>query len=153
MIAIRFAKPNEIKIARKIFRNAFRNEETKPFNYFLSFMTEDRIRQKEILLAFDGKKPVGFCSFYYKPIVFACAAYLDELAIIKDYQRRGVGKLLISKVLKILHAKGVRRIFSDTWPGNEASINLHKKMGFKYCGKITKSDGENADFIFFSRKP
>lgn len=154
MIKIRFAQPGEIKIVKKIYGNSFSADKgTKPFNYFIKFLTEDRIKQREIILAFDGKKPIGFCSFYYKPIILTLAAYLDDIAVIKEYQRKGIGELLMNKLLNVLKAKGLRRVFSDTWPGNEASIQLHKKMGFKYCGKITKSDGENADFIFFSRKP
>ena len=154
MITIRLAKPGELGIVRKIFGNSFSVDKgTKPFNYFISFLTENRIKHGEIILGFDDKKPIGFCSVYYKPIIFTLAAYLDEIAVIKEYQRKGVGELLINKILKVLKAKGVRRVFSDTWPENKKSINFHKKMGFKYCGKIARSDSENADFIFFSRKP
>jgi RimJ/RimL family protein N-acetyltransferase len=154
MITIRFAKPNELKIVRKMYVKGFEKYgKTEIFHYFLDFLTKDRIKQKEILLAFDGKKPVGMCSFLYHPQIFFKSIYLENGAIIKSYQRTGVGTALVKRVLQLAKAKGARRIFSDTWPGNEASINFHKKLGFKYSGKIVNAQDEKHDYIFFSRKP
>jgi RimJ/RimL family protein N-acetyltransferase len=153
MINIRFAKPGEIKIVRKMYSKGFEEyDKTEIFYYFLDFLTKDRIKQKEILLAFDGKKPVGMCSFLYHPQIFFKSMYLENIVVLKEYRGKKVGQALVNKVLALAKARGRRRIFSDTWPGNEASINFHKKLGFKYAGKITNAQGEKHDYIFFSEK-
>lgn len=154
MITVRFAKPGEIKTVRKIYARGFEKYgETEIFYYFLDFLTENRIKRKEILLAFDGKKPISMCSFYHHPQIFFKSVYLENIVVIKNYQKTGVGTALVNKAIQLAKAKGVRRIFSNTWPGNEASINFHKKLGFKYAGKITNAQDEKQDYIFFSRKP
>lgn len=154
MIKIRFAKPGEIKIVRKMYAKGFEEySKTEIFRYYLATLTKERIKQKEILLAFDGKKPVGMYSFAYHSSVFFKSIYLENVAVIKSYQRTGTGTALVKRVLQIAKAKGARRIFLGTWPENEASINLHKKLGFRYSGKIANAEDEKHDYIFFSKKP
>jgi phosphinothricin acetyltransferase len=147
MIAIRFAKPNELKYARSIYRKILGR------HHFIVLLTKDKTKKKEILLAFDKKKPVGFLSFSYKPSTFARAMYLEDSAILRDYQNKGAGSALVKKALSLAKAKGLRRVFSSTWPANTGSIDFHKKLGFKYCGKVARASDENEDYIFFSRKP
>jgi len=153
MIKIKLAGPKDFKTVRTTYKESFKEyADSEQFHYFFNFINKDRIKNKEVLLAYDGKKPVGICTFELKSMIFSRAAYLDNIAVIRDYRKKGVGRLLFDKFLRLARAKGVRRVFSNTWPSNEASINFHKKLGFKYCGKIEKASDEKEAYIFFSKK-
>ncbi len=59
-----------------------------------------------------------------------------RVAVSKDYQRKGIGKLLIGYIIdeaKKLKYEGIRLV---TAKNNNAAIALYTKMGFKYKGEI-----------------
>ncbi len=152
MIEIRFAKRGEIKTVRKMYAKGFEEyNKTEIFYYFLNFLNKNRIEHGEVLLAFDGKKPVGMCSFHCHPQIFFKSLFLENVVILQGYRRKSVGRKLVQRALKLAKAKGMRRVFSNTWPKNKESVKFHEKLGFKYCGKIADSQGEGEDYVFFSK--
>jgi len=155
MIGVRFAKPNELRVVKEVYRKGFKEWTVgdPSFYYFLKLIDKSRIKDKEILLAFDGKKPVGLCILSFKTNVFSESAFLDILVVIEEYRSKGVGKLLVKAFLKLAKAKKVRLAFLSTWQGNGKSIKFYKKMGFKRCGHIFEAVADRDDEIFFSRKP
>jgi ribosomal-protein-alanine N-acetyltransferase len=155
MIKIRFAKPDELRVVKEVYRKGFKEWTTgdPSFYYFLKLINRDRIKDKEILLAFDGKTPVGLCMFSLKTTVFSESAFLDILVVIEEYRSKGIGKLLVRAFLKSAKAKKVRLAFLSTWQGNWRSMKFYKRLGFKRYGHVFEAVATKCDEIFFSRKP
>ena len=68
---------------------------------------------------------------------------------------KGVGKFLIENLICESEAEGLWTIQSGIFPENEGSIELHKKMGFRYIGKrerVGKLKGEWKDNLLFERR-
>lgn len=68
--------------------------------------TEDRARIQQmfehsdlVISAWDGKKLVGIARSLTD---FSYACYLSDLAVHKDYQHQGIGKILISKTRQLI---------------------------------------------------
>lgn len=84
----------------------------------------------------ENKKLVGFASFsirlvvrYPKPI-----AELDELFVIPEYRKKGVGKLLMDKILSKAKELNCHRLFIESHYKHEAAHKLYDKLGFTNYG-------------------
>lgn len=153
MIKIRFAKQSEIKAIKNIYKKAFWDtRRTKQFHYFLQFIDKERITKKEILIAYFNGKPAGFCSFYYASPMFSEAMFLEDTAVLPEYQKKGIGLAFSKKVFALAKSRRLGRVFSSTWSGNKAAIKLNKKRGSEYCGRIASGGGEHEDYVFFSKR-
>ena len=56
--------------------------------------------------------------------------YVHMIAADPNRRRAGIGRALYEHVFDDLGARGVRRIVAITWPGNRASIDFHRALGF-----------------------
>jgi phosphinothricin acetyltransferase len=54
--------------------------------------------------------------------------------ISSDYQRRGLARALYTTLFSILRAQGYFKAFASVTLPNEASLGLHKKLGFRPAG-------------------
>jgi ribosomal-protein-alanine N-acetyltransferase len=87
----------------------------------------DYLKNCEIYIAYENEKAVGFIAYENKKDLIE----IMSLAIIPDYQRKGIGKLLLCHVLDILNGK---RIHLVTHPKNSPAIILYLKNGFEIYG-------------------
>jgi len=55
---------------------------------------------------------------------------LANMAVIQNYRRKSIAKILLSNIFKILKEADCEYIFLDVRPSNLAAINLYKKFGF-----------------------
>jgi ribosomal-protein-alanine N-acetyltransferase len=62
-------------------------------------------------------------------------AHLARLAVRPDAQRRGLGSLIVTDLIRRLKNKGVARLTVNTQNDNHASLALYKKMGFVLTGE------------------
>ncbi|QCR32304.1 GNAT family N-acetyltransferase [Lysinibacillus sp. SGAir0095] len=72
-----------------------------------------------------------------------------------DAKGKGVGNLLLHHLIKHSEAEGFWTLESKIFCENEASIQLHKKNGFKIVGireKIGKQDGIWRDILLLERR-
>ncbi len=72
-----------------------------------------------------------------------------------DFRGKGVGKLLMEVLIKESEAEGLWTLQSGIFPENEGSIELHKKVGFRYIGtreRVGKLDGVWKDNLLFERR-
>lgn len=60
---------------------------------------------------------------------------LHLLGVVPAYQRKGVGKEMIRKSLKLASEKSLKACRLDTLASNIPAQRFYEKMGFKYCGK------------------
>jgi len=80
-------------------------------------------------------------------------AYISGLAIMPEFQGRGIAKQTMAKILKEL--KDVDLIDLVTHPENEASIQLYESLGFKIAGEVQENyfdDGEPRIKMVLERK-
>jgi len=62
-------------------------------------------------------------------------AHLARLAVRPDAQRRGLGSLIITDLLRRLKDKNITRLTVNTQSDNHASLALYEKMGFVITGE------------------
>ena len=59
---------------------------------------------------------------------------IEDWYVIKEHRGAGIGKKLYNDLEKWFKEKGCDQVVSDTWEGNELSINAHKQSGFFVSG-------------------
>lgn len=62
-------------------------------------------------------------------------AELHNIAVAKEHQRRGIGKLLFEKLIAALREKGVRELFLMVRASNIPAQKLYEHVGFKKTGR------------------
>lgn len=65
----------------------------------------------------------------------------DSIYIAPDAQGQGIGRLLLTELIARCEALGFRQMIAVIGDGevNQASVQLHEKMGFLPCGQISGS--------------
>ena len=108
------------------------------------------------LVAIENEMVLGWAAL--SPVSSRCVyGGVAEVSVYvgKDSRGKGVGKLLMEILIKESEEEGLWTIQSGIFPENEGSIELHKKLGFRYIGKrerIGKLDGEWKDNLLFERR-
>lgn len=95
------------------------------------------------LTAFWGHTPVGYATLsgYREKEAYAQTTELS-VYVHPDYRGRGIATRLIKKTIEIARSRGdVRTVISVITGSNSASLKLHEKLGFTYCGTL-RSVGE-----------
>ncbi|WP_066378632.1 MULTISPECIES: GNAT family N-acetyltransferase [unclassified Anabaena] len=88
-------------------------------------------RYIEALLAEYKGKAVGFALFFYNYSTFLTkpGIYLEDLFVLPEYRRQGIGKALLSKVAQIAVAKGCGRLEWSVLDWNESAQAFYRRMG------------------------
>ena len=72
-----------------------------------------------------------------------------------SHQKKGFGKLLLDELISQSEAQGIWSLQASIFRGNETSIRLHEKCGFRVLGykeKIAKRDGIWHDTFILERR-
>jgi ribosomal-protein-alanine N-acetyltransferase len=99
------------------------------FNYyatiedFINYFNEDTIKIWKI----SDQIIVGFVIFYH----VRDEIEIIKIGIMKSYQRKNYGSLIINKIKKL---NGIRKIFLEVSFENTQAINFYLKNGFKNIG-------------------
>jgi L-amino acid N-acyltransferase YncA len=86
-----------------------------------------------------------------------CYKGVAEVSIYVDpsFQGQGIGSLLLDKLITSSEKQGFWTLQAGIFPENIASINLHRKYGFRIAGireKIGKLDETWRDIMFLERR-
>ena len=86
--------------------------------------------------------PVGFLTYSFN----ALFADLEDLFVVKDYRKKGVGKALVAEFIAETTRRGAKKLFLEVRESNLSAKNLYLSAGFKGISVRKKyySDGENA---------
>jgi len=57
--------------------------------------------------------------------------YINMLAILPAYRKRGLGTTLINKAELLLKTIGAEEVMVCTWSTNDAALNLYKSIGYR----------------------
>jgi diamine N-acetyltransferase len=71
--------------------------------------------------------------------------WIDRLMIAEPFRGRGLGTLVLEKILQEATALGVARVGLSTEPENELAIHVYEKVGFQATGEM---DGDEAIYHF-----
>lgn len=66
-----------------------------------------------------------------------CAIFDDNMVALvldKDYRGKGLGSLVLRKLIDYAKDKGLRYLKAEIYDFNEPSLNLFSKFDFKECG-------------------
>ena len=126
-----------------------------PFLVSVRDSFSDAWDEKMLLSAFNAGNFFGFIAEEIKdgvPAGFITysvnidTADMQDLFVVKDCRKKGVGYALIAGFIKDAKSRGVKKLFLEVRESNTPAINLYKKAGFNLVSVRKKyySDGENA---------
>lgn len=74
---------------------------------------------------------------------------IERIYIRSKFQKHGLGRFLLNKVIEIATESHIRKIWLGVWEKNENAIAFYKKMGFVQTGSHSffMGDEEQVDFI------
>jgi ribosomal protein S18 acetylase RimI-like enzyme len=69
-------------------------------------------------------------------------AYIHMVGINPNHRRTGLGRALYERFVEDVRSRGVRHVTAVTWPGNRASVDFHRALGF------TPADGTGTQRLY-----
>ena len=110
----------------------------------------DQLRDFTVYVEMDGTDPdkeklVGVCALH---ICWENLAEIRSLAVIEEYQSKGVGRQLIKRALAEADSYGISRVFTLTY-----QPNFFRKLGFKDIDKSELPHKVWSDCINCSKFP
>jgi ribosomal protein S18 acetylase RimI-like enzyme len=95
-------------------------------------------------VAVDGEKVVGYAQID----THGMKAILEDIAVAKEYQGKGVGKRLLEKELRALRRRrGTRVVFAEVHYKCASAIPFYYKCGFRISGSAQDHFGIDHDVI------
>jgi len=88
-----------------------------------------------VLVAEDDGDIVGFASFSpYRDRPAYSTTVEDSVYVRRDQQGKGVGTLLLGELVALARSHGFHAIMARIVGGHDASIALHRALGFEFVG-------------------
>jgi GNAT superfamily N-acetyltransferase len=87
----------------------------------------------EVLLAFEGEKPVGFAVYFHNFSTWLGrpGLYLEDLFVRPEQRGKGYGRALLVELAKIARDRGCGRMEWAVLDWNEPAIDFYRKLGAK----------------------
>lgn len=83
---------------------------------------------------------------YICPRLLLDEGHILDIAVHRDFRGRGVGRLLVERVLRECREGGAEVVTLEVRPSNEAAIALYRRLGFVETGRRRRyyENGEDA---------
>jgi len=93
----------------------------------------------EVLLAFEGKSPVGFAVYFYNFSTWLGrpGLYLEDLFVKPEKRGKGYGRALLVELAKIARDRGCGRMEWAVLDWNEPAIKFYRALGAKPMNEWT----------------
>jgi phosphinothricin acetyltransferase len=108
-----------------------------------------------VVVAVDGDEIVGFGSLSpYRPRPAYSTSVEDSVYIHRDHQGQGIGKLILADLVARAQQHGFHTIIGRIVGGHDASIRLHRSLGFDHVGverEIGRKFGKWLDVVVMQR--
>ena len=126
-VALRTMQPGDLPLVAKLDAAAF-----KPlWQNTLDALEKALPQATSAVVAEDAQGMVGYQISTANPF----GAHLARLAVRPDAQRRGLGSMIVTDLIRRLKKKGVARLTVNTQSDNLSSLALYDKMGFVVTGE------------------
>ncbi|MCC8129502.1 MAG: N-acetyltransferase family protein [Clostridiales bacterium] len=157
---IRLVRPSDAPALLAIYAQSIHTPVT--FEYELPTLEEFRGRIRDIsacypylVLEEDGAI-LGY-AYAHRLRERAAFAWDAELSVYLDRsaQGRGLGTELYTVLLELLRRQGVQAVYGCITSPNPASVALHEKLGFRYCGAFHRTgykDGHWWDVLWYEKQ-
>ncbi len=86
------------------------------------------------LVAEEGDKVIGYVGSQSVPP----EADVMNLAVAPDYQKKGIGRKLMTELIAELHSRGMNALFLEVRVGNLPARSLYQSLGFVEVGRRPK---------------
>jgi L-amino acid N-acyltransferase YncA len=122
----------------------------------LAWFREHRPQEHPIFVKELDGRVAGWCSLSaYRP-GRAALRFTAEISYYISYShhRHGVATSLVEHALSACPALGIKHVFAIVLEGNQASLNLLKKMGFEqwgYLPRVADFDGIEVGHLYYGR--
>ena len=135
--AIRSARVEDVPIILQLIRDLATyerapNEVTATEEQLVDVLFGDK-SVAEVLLAFEGKSPVGFAVFFYNFSTWLGrpGLYLEDLFVKPEKRGKGYGRALLVDLAKIARDRGCGRMEWAVLNWNEPAIKFYRGLGAK----------------------
>ena len=96
---------------------------------------DDRSGAHAVVVAVEGGEVVGFGSLSaYRDRPAYRTTVEDSVYVHRDHQGRGVGRAVLSELIDVATTRGFHAVLARIVGHNEASIALHRRLGFAPAG-------------------
>jgi phosphinothricin acetyltransferase len=107
-------------------------------------------------VALNGERVVGWSAFLpYDPKPGYAGLVEHSVYVAREARGRGLGRQLLAHVIETATALGHRALLGRIFRHNEASLELHRRLGFTEAGVLPRAailDGRFADVVFVMRE-
>lgn len=86
---------------------------------------------KITFVAGEKKKISGFLMGYILDMSLYKIAVIDDIYVLKEQQKKGIGKKLVKSFIKECKKRGIKTIFTITPKKNETAKEFFQHIGFK----------------------
>jgi len=160
MLTIRQATINDLESITEIYNEAILktvstfDTETKTLEEQKKWF-EEHSPKNPILVADEDGIIVGFASLskYSTRCAYSDTAEIS-LYVREENQGKGIGKKLMTSIIKEGETSGLHAVVSRITEGNETSVNLHKSVGFEHIGimkEVGKKFGKRLDVCLMQK--
>ncbi len=87
----------------------------------------------ETLICWRERQPIGFALYYfaYSTFLMRPTLYVEDIFVLPEYRRQGVGTDLLIALARIARRKGCGRMEWTVLEWNKSAIHFYKQLGAK----------------------
>lgn len=138
-LQIKILSGTPVEIIQEAFVDAFSEYEVPiemPVEKLHETMVNRDLNPEFSVGCFDGEKLVGFILTGYRETGGVKTCYDGATGVIKSYQRKGVGEMMLKELFQLLKEKGVSKFVLEVLENNSPPIKLYEKYGFVRTRKL-----------------
>jgi ribosomal protein S18 acetylase RimI-like enzyme len=144
---VRRAGPEDApEVARLLHRFNTEYSYPTPEVPLLTERSERMLAEGQMTVLLGGEGPDGVAMLRFRPSVWSGAldAYLEELYVVPERRRRGIGRALMEVALEVSREAGATRIELGTEEDDTEARALYEKLGF-----TNREGGPDGPLMFF----
>jgi ribosomal protein S18 acetylase RimI-like enzyme len=155
--------PLLLSLGRKTFYEAFGDVNTEEnMNLFLEQQFQTEVLHREMaeegaafFIAFNNETPVAFTKLRtgYEPIEIVGALEIERIYVLKEFQDRKIGAVLIQHNLDYARENGFNLIWLGVWEHNTNAIRFYQRWGFQTFGTHAFTLGREIQTDVLMKRP
>lgn len=134
-LIVRFAEPADYSVLFKLIQGLAEDEKLSHAITGNALALKEHLfgsrRYVEAILAESAGQAVGFALFFHNYSTFLTkpGIYLEDLFVLPEYRRQGIGKALLTKVAQIAVERDCGRLEWSVLDWNESAQAFYRSMG------------------------